>query len=728
VNDFVGNWGVTALTNGNYVVRSGSWANGAILSVGAVTWGNGNTGIIGAINATNSLIGATAGDAVGGGFGVVTALSNGNYVVGSPNWSNGTVLFTGAATWGNGATGISGTINAANSLIGASINDFVSGSGIAALNNGNYVVGSTNWSNGTLLNAGAATWGNGSTGIIGTISGSNSLIGSRTGDAVSSGGITALTPSNMYSFTGNYVVSSPNWSNGTITNVGAATWGNGDTGIIGTISSTNSLIGSTAFDRVSSGGITTLNDNLSFMFHTLKNTGNYVISSTNWNNGSNANVGAATWGDGNTGITGIVSTTNSLTGSVAGDFSGSVVAKEVNYGVIDLHNNNYAVHSGTWDNAGLVDAGQVRIVTPENIYFANGIGQTMTFNPSTIATTLALGTNIVLQANNDITLDADINVSGNSGGILTLKAGRNITLNARINTANGNFSAIAGDLNALASDRDAGTPTITLGAGANINAGTGRVILAAIGGNFINNTGSTTPITASRWQVYSTDPRLNQRNGMIADNKQYGQAYAGQIPAVNSLLLNYGGIADHWVQSYADTGNWFLYSITPVLTITPNSQTIAYGTNPADITYTITGFIDDDTYDTAGIYGSALFETERFTGKPGSYNIEYLKGLASRLGYVFADNTVSIKELLVTPLVVTSIIKSNQITAPLFSAQLTVLQQSTTFLQSYHEKIRLDDDSIELIEIEDNGLKLADKWQMHIAFPVNACASTASTS
>ncbi|MDP3840811.1 MAG: filamentous hemagglutinin N-terminal domain-containing protein, partial [Methylococcales bacterium] len=444
VNDFVSNWGVTALTNGHYVVRSGSWANGVILSVGAVTWGNGNTGISGAISAANSLIGSTAGDAVGGGFGVVTALSNGNYVVGSPNWSNGGVLFTGAATWGNGATGISGTINAANSLIGTGINDFVSSSGITALNNGNYVVGSANWSNGALLNAGAATWGNGSTGIIGTISGINSLIGSAAGDAVSSGGITALIPSNPYSSrTGNYVVSSPNWNNGTIASVGAATWGNGDMGISGIISSTNSLTGSTAFDRVSCAGITPLNDRLSFMFHAFKRTGNYVVSSTNWNNGGNANVGAATWGDGNTGITGIVSTTNSLTGSVAGDFSGALPNKEINYGVVDLHNNNYALHSGSWDNAGLVDAGQVRIVTPENIYFANGIGQTMIFNPSTLAATLALGTNIVLQANNDITLDADINVSGNNGGILTLKAGRNITLNARINTANGNFSAIA---------------------------------------------------------------------------------------------------------------------------------------------------------------------------------------------------------------------------------------------------------------------------------------------
>lgn len=65
-----------------------------------------------------------------------------------------------------------------------------------------------------------------------------------------------------------------------------------------------------------------------------------------------------------------------------------------------------------------------------------------------------------------------------------------------------------------------------------------------------------------------------------------------------TTVLNVGGIRDSWVQSYADTGNWFLYSITPVLNITADLQTVTYGTNPAGINYTITGFLDDDTYNT----------------------------------------------------------------------------------------------------------------------------------
>ncbi|HAG84181.1 MAG TPA: hypothetical protein DCL61_24250, partial [Cyanobacteria bacterium UBA12227] len=66
--------------------------------------------------------------------------------------------------------------------------------------------------------AGAVTWGNGSTGITGTVTQSNSLVGTQRGDQVGSGGVVALT-------NGNYVASSPDWNNGGISRVGAVTWG-----------------------------------------------------------------------------------------------------------------------------------------------------------------------------------------------------------------------------------------------------------------------------------------------------------------------------------------------------------------------------------------------------------------------------------------------------------------------------------------------------------------------
>ena len=64
-DDQVGAGGVTALSNGNYVVRSPYWDNGAAADAGAVTWGNGTSGVTGAVSAANSLVGSTAGDQVG---------------------------------------------------------------------------------------------------------------------------------------------------------------------------------------------------------------------------------------------------------------------------------------------------------------------------------------------------------------------------------------------------------------------------------------------------------------------------------------------------------------------------------------------------------------------------------------------------------------------------------------------------------------------------------------
>jgi hypothetical protein len=140
----VGNGGITALSNGNYVVSSSSWDNGTITNAGAVTWGSGTAGVSGAVSATNSLVGSTASDSVGNTG--ITALTNGNYVVRTANWGQGgTRTNLGAVTWGSGTTGVSGVVSAANSLVGSKANDQVGSGGITALTNGNYVVRSPNF-------------------------------------------------------------------------------------------------------------------------------------------------------------------------------------------------------------------------------------------------------------------------------------------------------------------------------------------------------------------------------------------------------------------------------------------------------------------------------------------------------------------------------------------------------------------------------------------------------
>jgi len=180
------------------------------------------------VSSSNSLVGNTVNDFVGSGDGFlssgITALSNGNYVVISSNWDNGAMTNVGAATFGNGTTGVSGFISPANSLVGSRDGDFYI-TRVTALSNGNYVVFLPRWNAPPGTPGGAAVFGNGTTGVIGNISISNSLT-----NVSESGGVTALT-------NGNYVVATPGWNS----TRGAATFGNGVTGTFGTVSSANSL-------------------------------------------------------------------------------------------------------------------------------------------------------------------------------------------------------------------------------------------------------------------------------------------------------------------------------------------------------------------------------------------------------------------------------------------------------------------------------------------------------
>jgi hypothetical protein len=338
-NDWVGEFGLTVLTNGNYVLPDPAWDNGTATDAGAVTWGDGSRGATGTVSAGNSLVGSQAQDRVGGYPGGVAALANGNYVVLSPRWANGPAGSAGAATWGSGKTGVTGAVSVANSLVGSHSGDAlgsaVNTAGLLALANGNYVLLSPHWDgpyaadvDGTDL--GAATWADGTRGITGTVSSANSLLGTQPGDQVGWGGVVLAN--------GNYVIASPLWANGEAIAAGAATWGNGATGSAGYVSPRNSLVGARPGDEVSQGGVTALSN------------GNYVVRSPYWDGPGLGDVGAVTWGEGTRGITGTVSAADSLVGSHANDQVGSF------WGVA-LANGNTVVLSPYWDDGSLSDVG-----------------------------------------------------------------------------------------------------------------------------------------------------------------------------------------------------------------------------------------------------------------------------------------------------------------------------------------------------------------------------------
>jgi len=334
---------VFALTNGNYVVQSMNWGTDIGSAVGAVTWADGGVATVGVVSAANSLIGSSTLDGLSG---FVIALENGNYVAVNPNWSNGSA-HVGAVTWRDGLSPATGIISASNSLVGSTSYDSVGY--VVALRNGNYVVASPFWDNGDIVNAGAVTWGDGMQGVAGTISPQNSLVGTSPYDALGNGGGIGITPLTD----GNYVIASPGWNSGGVEDVGAATWADGTAPIAGTITASNSLIGSVDHDSVGSGGVVALPN------------GDYAVASDQWGLGNLFGVGAVTWVQGGGTYSGIVTVANSLFGSTGNDWVGG--QPFLDSGVTAVDNGDLIIVTPLWDNASVENAGAATL-TRKNLF------------------------------------------------------------------------------------------------------------------------------------------------------------------------------------------------------------------------------------------------------------------------------------------------------------------------------------------------------------------------
>uniref|UniRef100_Q3AQF8 Filamentous hemagglutinin-like protein n=1 Tax=Chlorobium chlorochromatii (strain CaD3) TaxID=340177 RepID=Q3AQF8_CHLCH len=659
----------TALANGNFVVVAPKWDGDATnMDVGAVVLGNGVTGSVGQISATNALVGTTANDLESA---TVTPLTNGNYVVAATKWDNGVVADAGAVIVGSGTTSITGTISAANSLVGSVSNDLLSAT-ITPLTNGNYVVAASKWDNGAVLDAGAVAWGNGQAGTVGSISESNSLVGNKKDD------FSGLTITALHN--GNYVVSASLWDNGSITNVGAVTWGNGQTGTVGTINSTNSLIGAKSGDKV--GAVTVaLSD------------GNYATASGECDNGSLANAGAVTFGNGGGGTVGVVSSANSVMGSEkdgkigsggltplrVGSVSGGVV---VSSPLAQASNGNVTLFApSTANEAGMLSA--------DYTYAADG-SSNVTVTPTQLATLLNNGTSVRLQASNTITLNTLLTANASSSTTLELHAGKSILLNNSIVTGNGNLTLIANDSAEHGVDntlRESGAAVISMASGTAINAGTGQVVVELRdGGERANNAsgditlGSVTAGTISvanngssnssgvvlagaaltanesngstivlsgqhftnsanatlntepeaRWLIYSSSPEATQKGGLTSSFRSY-----------NVLPATYAAAA------VTEQGHGFLYASAPSqlgvnITLNNGSASSVYGNEPnATLGYSLHGFADnEESANTIGLEGSMQVSgMPNTTSSVGTYNVAYAGGLTSSKGFTFTAGT-----------------------------------------------------------------------------------------
>ncbi|MCE9535908.1 MAG: filamentous hemagglutinin N-terminal domain-containing protein, partial [Nitrospirae bacterium] len=161
-----------------------------------------------------------------------------------------------------------------------------------------------------------------------------------------------------------------------------------------------------------------------------------------------------------------------------------------NGGFIELSGRESLGYAGTVDALAPFGLAGTLLLDPRNITIATAGGAV--YNPgsnnlfaNTPATDViimpasinAAAANVILQANNDITVTNAVAMTNNGVG-LTLQAGRDINVNASISTNNGNISLSANDAAAIGANRLAGTGDMVFGAGANLSAGVGSINLS----------------------------------------------------------------------------------------------------------------------------------------------------------------------------------------------------------------------------------------------------------
>ncbi|WP_307960801.1 beta strand repeat-containing protein [Sinorhizobium medicae] len=302
--------------------------------------------------------------------------------------------------------------------------------------------------------------------------------------------------------------------------------------------------------------------------------------------------------------------------------------------------------------------------------------------PSDIVSLLSAGTNVTLQANNDITVAEAVAVTDGSAR-LTLQAGRSVLIDAGITSNGGDVTLIANDLlenGVVDAHRDSGAAVITMAPGTVLDAGTGAVIfdlragtgktkrqggditvgtvnagsilavnagpngksgivlgsgsvltasatgnaIVLAGDRFTNRSGAS-PLQASggRWLVWSGNPADDTRGGLSYGFKQYNAKYGETAVAQGA-------------------GNGFLYSLAPKITVgltgtVPKAYDGTTGAVLAGGNYTVSGAVDGDTVSitqTAGSYDTKHVGTGKtVTASLADSHLSAVNGTVKVYGY-----------------------------------------------------------------------------------------------
>ena len=202
--------------------------------------------------------------------------------------------------------------------------------------------------------------------------------------------------------------------------------------------------------------------------------------------------------------------------------------------------------------------------------FASNGSEATALNALQISDLLSRGTDITLQASNDITLNSAILAAASSGaaGSLTLQAGRSVLLNAGITTDGGDITLIGNDLLAngvVDGDREAGNSVITMAASSALNAGSGAVSvdLRAGTGKSYSSSGAITlsDITGSTIRVTNSGPSSNSGLILLSGKQLTASASGDAIVLAGDDFTNNAGSAA-LATSHAN-GRWQVWTGDP---------------------------------------------------------------------------------------------------------------------------------------------------------------------
>ncbi|MBX3501562.1 MAG: filamentous hemagglutinin N-terminal domain-containing protein [Alphaproteobacteria bacterium] len=211
-------------------------------------------------------------------------------------------------------------------------------------------------------------------------------------------------------------------------------------------------------------------------------------------------------------------------------------------------------------------AGGHLLLDPKNITIAAGSGDPIAANDEfgengtksvsikagNLETLLNAGTDVTLQANNDITVSKGwtTNNGGGAGGDITLEAGRSVTFasGVSITTDDGSFTVIANTNNAslVAAQRDAGAALIDM-RGLTLNAGTGAVSITMSSGTttgdirlgVVSSSGSITVAAASTSNLVELNGNLTTGGSIVLPDRNL-------VVRANSVLTSGAGKSVTW--------------------------------------------------------------------------------------------------------------------------------------------------------------------------------------